>query len=62
MRWHPLVKKFALNLKHLSTSAYQAVHENGVINLPSERTLLIALTGPLLTANLPVAQHKVHTC
>ena len=39
MRWHPLVTRFAMNLKNLSTSANQTVHEGGVINLPSERTL-----------------------
>ena len=39
MRWHPLVLRFALNLKYMSTSAYRAVRESGIINLPSERTL-----------------------
>ena len=27
MRWHPLVIRFALNLKYLSGTAYQAVHK-----------------------------------
>ena len=27
MKWHPLVIRFALNLKYMSTSAYQAVHQ-----------------------------------
>ena len=74
MRWHPMVIGFALNLKYLSASAYQAVHLSGVINLPSERTLsdYTHWTSPhsgvqlkfvedfhkALTANLPVAQHK----
>ena len=39
MRWHPLVLRFALNLKYMSTSAYRAVRQSGIINLPSERTL-----------------------
>lgn len=39
MRWHPLVIRFALNLKYLSSSAYRAVHQSGIISLPSERTL-----------------------
>ena len=39
MRWHPLVIRFALNLKYLSGTAYRAVRQSGMINLPSERTL-----------------------
>ena len=39
MKWHPLVLRFALNLKYMSTSAYRAVRQSGIINLPSERTL-----------------------
>ena len=39
MRWHPLVIRFALNLKYLSGTAYRAVHQSGLINLSSERTL-----------------------
>ena len=39
MRWHPLVIRFALNLKYMSTSAYRAVHQSGIISLPSQRTL-----------------------
>jgi hypothetical protein len=39
MRWHPLVIRFALNLKSLSTSAYKAMRQSGFIQLPSERTL-----------------------
>lgn len=39
MRWHPLVIRFALNLKYMSSSAYQAVSQSGIINLPSQRTL-----------------------
>lgn len=39
MRWHPLVLRFALNLKYMSASAYKAVRQSGIIHLPSERTL-----------------------
>ena len=39
MRWHPLMVRFALNLKYLSGSAYRAVRQSGVIALPSDRTL-----------------------
>ena len=39
MRWHPLVIQFAINLKYLSGTAYQAVHQSGMISLPSECTL-----------------------
>ena len=39
MRWHPLAVRFALNIKYLSTSAYKAMRQSGIIHLPSERTL-----------------------
>ena len=39
MRWHPLVLRFALKLKYLSDTAYRAIRQSGVVNLPSERTL-----------------------
>ena len=39
IKWHPLVIRFALNLKYLSSTAYRGVRESGLINLPSERTL-----------------------
>lgn len=34
MRWHPLVVRFALNLKYLSSTAYRAVRESVIIQLP----------------------------
>lgn len=37
MRWHPLMIRFALNLKYLSSSAYKAM--GNFIALPSQRTL-----------------------
>ena len=39
MRWHPLVVRFALNLKYLSGTGYRAIHQCGIIHLPSERML-----------------------
>ena len=39
MRWHPLVIKWCLNLKLLSSSAYNALRTSGFLKLPSERTL-----------------------
>lgn len=39
MRWHSLVLRFSLNLKYMSTSAYRAVRQSGIISVPSERTL-----------------------
>ena len=39
MRWHPLIIRFALNLKYMSTSAYRAVRESQFVSLLSERTL-----------------------
>lgn len=35
MRWHPLVIRFTLNLKYLSSSAYKAVPQSGFLNLSS---------------------------
>lgn len=37
IRWHPLMIRFALNLRYLSSSAYQAL--SNFIALPSQRTL-----------------------
>ena len=37
IRWHPLMIRFALNLRYLSTSAYRAL--GNFIALPSQRTL-----------------------
>ena len=39
MRWHPLMIRWALNLKMRSGSAYHDMGEAGFIKLPSERTL-----------------------
>lgn len=39
MRWHPVIIKWCLNLKLLSSSAYHALRSSGFLKLPSERTL-----------------------
>lgn len=39
MRWHPLIIRWCLYLRHLSSSAYETIRESGVIKLPSQRTL-----------------------
>ena len=39
MRWHPMVIRWCLNLKLLSSSAYHSFRTSGFIKLPSERTL-----------------------
>ena len=38
-RWHPLVVKWCLYLHHLSTKAYETIHNSGILTLPSSRTL-----------------------
>ena len=40
IKWHPLVLRFALNLRYVSPAAYRAVRGSGLIRLPSERTLV----------------------
>lgn len=39
MRWHPLMIKWCLYLKHLSSKAYETLRDSGCIHLPSQRTL-----------------------
>ena len=39
MRWDPLMIRWCLYLRHLSSSAYELLNESGVILLPSQRTL-----------------------
>ena len=38
-RWHPLMIKWALYVRHLSGKAYDTIRESGFIALPSQRTL-----------------------
>ena len=39
MRWHPLMIRWCLYLRHLSSKAYDTLRESGCIHLPSQRTL-----------------------
>ena len=39
MRWHPVMIKWALFLKHQSSTAYETIRQSGCIHLPSQRTL-----------------------
>ena len=39
MRWHPLMIKWCLYLRHLSGKAYDTLRSSGCIRLPSQRTL-----------------------
>ena len=39
MRWHPIMVKWALNLKMLSSSPYHASRTSGFMLLPRKRTL-----------------------
>ena len=39
MRWHPLLIKWCLYLRHLSGKAYDLLRDSGCIHLPSQRTL-----------------------
>ena len=39
MRWHPVMIRWALNLKMISSAGYHAMRTAGFIQLPSERTL-----------------------
>ena len=39
MRWHPLMVKWCLYLRHVSGKAYEILRQSGCIKLPSQRTL-----------------------
>ena len=39
MRWHPLMIKFCLYLRHQSSKAYETIRQSGCVSLPSQRTL-----------------------
>lgn len=39
VRWHPVIIKWCLNLKLLSSSSYHALRTSGFVKLPSDRTL-----------------------
>ena len=38
-RWHPMMIRWCLNLKMVSSAAYHAMRSEGFVTLPSERTL-----------------------
>jgi hypothetical protein len=39
MRWHPLIIKWCLYIRHHSSKAYEALRESSCISLPSQLTL-----------------------
>ena len=39
MRWHSLMIKWCIYLRHLSSGCYEALRQSGCITLPSQRTL-----------------------
>ena len=39
MRWHPVMIKWCLYLRHFSSKAYELLRSSGIIKLPSQRTL-----------------------
>lgn len=39
MRWHPMLIKWCIHLRMLSSSCYNSLRSTGVLRLPSERTL-----------------------
>jgi hypothetical protein len=38
-RWHPLMIKWCIYLRHQSSKAYETLRDSGCIYLPSQRTL-----------------------
>ena len=39
MRWHPLMIKWCIHLRHHSSGCYEALRKSGCLSLPSQRTL-----------------------
>lgn len=39
MKWHPLMIRWCIYLRHMSSSAYETLRASDVIKLPSQRTL-----------------------
>lgn len=39
MRWHPLMIRWCLYLRHQSSKAYETIRKSGCFSLPSQRTL-----------------------
>ena len=58
MHWHPMIIKWCLHLKVLSSAAYHAFQTSRFITLPSERTLPTTLTVTLYSSE--DQQHLPH--
>ena len=43
IRWHPMMIRWCLSLKLLSSASYHALGSSNVVILPSERTLILIL-------------------
>ena len=39
MRWHPLMIKWCLHMRHISSGGYEALWKSGCLSLPSQHTL-----------------------
>ena len=39
MRWHPLIIKWCIYLRHFSSGAHEALRSSGCVKLPSQHTL-----------------------
>eukprot|EP00731_Ephydatia_muelleri_P018846 Em0011g886a len=39
MKWHPLMIRWCLYLRHISGKAYEAMRRSGILKLPTQRTL-----------------------
>lgn len=62
MRWHPLMIRWCLYLRHLSSKAYDTIRESGCIYLPSQRTLRdyshCTESGPSFTSEVDIQLQK----
>ena len=39
MKWHPLMIKWCLHIRHISSGGYEALWKSGCLSLPSQCTL-----------------------
>ena len=39
LKWHPLMIKWCLHIRHISSGGYRALRKSGCLSLPSQRTL-----------------------
>ena len=61
MRWDPLMVRWCLYLRHVSSSAYETVRETGIVKLPSQRTLRdYTYTAKAAAGFLKVKQMYIH--